>query len=102
MHVTIVQIRVKAERVEEFIAATKRNHAGAVAEPGTVCFDFLQLADDPTRFVLYEVYTTAEAAAAHKSTSHYLAWKQVADGMMAEPRVGTRCVALSPLGSERG
>ena len=42
--------------------------------------------DDPTRFVLVEVYRNAEAPAQHKATAHYQAWAAVALDMMAEPR----------------
>lgn len=33
----------------------------------------LQAVDDPCNFLLYEAYENEEAAAAHKSTGHYLA-----------------------------
>lgn len=88
MHVTLVHVYVKPEHVDDFIAATRENHLGAVAEPGNLRFDVLQQADEPTRFVLYEVYATAEDAAAHIQTAHYLKWRDAVADWMASPRQG--------------
>lgn len=96
MHVTIVQLQVKPEHLEEFMAATRRNHFGSVQEPGNRRFDVLQLADDPTRFVLYEAYVSADDAAAHKNTAHYLQWRDSVATWMAAPRVGVNYRGLLP------
>jgi (4S)-4-hydroxy-5-phosphonooxypentane-2,3-dione isomerase len=96
MHVTLVHVRVLPEHVADFIEATGANHAGAVAEPGCLRFDVLQAPDDPARFVLYEAYRDAAAAAAHKETTHYLAWRTAVAGWMAEPRRGEPFTGLLP------
>lgn len=96
MHVTLVHVRVVPERVADFIAESRANHQGAIVEPGNLRFDLLQAADDPTRFILYEAYETAEAAAAHKLTAHYLRWKEAVSPWMAEPRRGEAFVGLTP------
>ena len=96
MHVTVVQIRVKPERVGEFIEATRANHLGSVAEPGNLRFDVLQSAEDPARFVLYEVYRTGEDAAAHKRTAHYLAWRDAVQDWMESPRRGENYAVIAP------
>jgi (4S)-4-hydroxy-5-phosphonooxypentane-2,3-dione isomerase len=57
-----------------------------VQEPGIARFDVIQQQDDPTRFVLVEVYRSPEAAAAHKETAHYARWRDTVAPMMAEPR----------------
>ena len=97
MHVTLVHVRVLPELVVDFIEATRPNHLGAVTEPGCVRFDVLQAPDDPARFVLYEAYRDADAAAAHKETAHYLAWKAAVAGWMAEPRRGEPFTGLMPV-----
>ncbi len=97
MHVTLVHVHVKPERVEEFIAATRANHEASVREPGNRRFDFLQSAEDPSRFVLYEAYASAEDAAAHKGTAHYAAWRDRVADMMAEPRKGVPYAGLLPV-----
>ena len=96
MHVTLVHVRVKPEFPGDFIRASEANHRGAVREPGNRRFDVLQSADDPTRFLLYEAYESAEAAAAHKSTAHYLAWRDAVAPWMAEPRKGVAYKGLLP------
>ena len=96
MHVTLVHVHVKPESVAGFIAATRANHEASIRELGNRRFDVLQAPDDPTRFILYEAYATAEAAAAHKQTAHYAAWRDAVASMMAEPRRGEPMHGLLP------
>ena len=96
MQVTIVQVRVEARHVDDFIEASRLNHEASVQEPGNRRFDILQSADDPTRFVLYEAYDNAAAAAAHKQTAHYLRWRETVAEWMAEPRQGLPFNGLFP------
>lgn len=88
MHVTLVHVRVLPDQVEAFLEASRANHAGSVREPGSLRFDVLRDPADPTRFVIYEVFVDEAAAAAHKATPHYLAWRDRVAAMMAEPRRG--------------
>jgi (4S)-4-hydroxy-5-phosphonooxypentane-2,3-dione isomerase len=97
MYVTIVNIHVKKQHIQDFIAATKLNHLASVKEPGNRRFDVLQMANDASHFVLYEVYDTAEAAAAHKKTAHYLQWRETVSDWMATVRTGTVYNGLFPL-----
>ena len=99
MHVTLVHVIVKPEAVDAFIDATRANHEASVQEPGNRRFDVLQAPDDPTRFVLYEAYVSAEAAAAHKATPHYAIWRDTVAPMMAEPRQGVPMRGLFPSAS---
>lgn len=96
MHVTLVHVHVKPENVAEFVAATTTNHDGSRREPGNLRFDVLQCERDPTRFVIVEVYRAAEDAAGHKSTPHYLAWRDAVAPWMASPREGIRYVPVAP------
>jgi len=96
MHTTIVHVHVKADAVGAFIEACRLNHEASVQESGNRRFDVLQMADDRCRFVLYEAYASAEAAAAHKQTAHYLAWRDTVTDMMAEPRQGIPYRGLFP------
>ena len=90
MHVTLVHVHVVADWIEAFVAATRRNREGSVREPGNLRFDILQSEDDPARFVFVEIFRDAEAAAAHKTTPHYLAWRDEVANWMASPREGRR------------
>jgi len=96
MIVTCVHVHVKPEAINDFIEASGINHFESVKEPGNLRFDFVQQADDPTRFMLYEAYETEEAAAAHKTTDHYLKWRDTVKDMMAEPRYGVKYNILEP------
>ena len=96
MYVTIVHVWVKPESVDAFIAASRANHEASVQEPGNRRFDVLQDVEDPNKFVLYEAYATAEHAAAHKDTQHYLTWRDAVAEMMAQPRQGVLHRGLVP------
>lgn len=77
---------VKPEMVEAFKEATIKNAGNSIKEPGVIRFDLLQQQDDPVKFVISEVYKSAEAIAAHKETAHYAEWIQYAEPMLSEPR----------------
>ena len=96
MHVTIVHVWVKPERVDAFVEATRANHEASVQEPGNRRFDVLQDAEDENKFVLYEAYDSAEDAAAHKHTRHYLTWRETVSDWMAQPRRGVLHNGLFP------
>ena len=85
-----VYVQVKPECVEAFKAATLANARASVEEPGIARFDVVQQADEPTRFVLVEVYRTADAPAKHKETAHYAAWRDAVAPMMAVPRTSVK------------
>ena len=53
---------------ENFKKATLNNARNSVQEGGIARFDFIQQMDDPTKFVLVEVYKNADAPAKHKET----------------------------------
>jgi autoinducer 2-degrading protein len=96
MLVVHVQVMVKPEWVEAFRAATLENARQSVREPGIARFEVVQQRDDATRFVLVEVYRTDAAAAQHKTTAHYLKWRDAVAPMMAEPRVSVKFNNLFP------
>ena len=86
MFVVHVFVHVKPEMVEAFKEATIENARNSVQEPGIARFDVIQQRDDPTRFVLVEVYRTPDDPAKHKETAHYATWRDTVADMMAEPR----------------
>ncbi len=96
MLIVHVRVRVTPESVEAFKAATLANARESVKEPGIARFDVAQHHDDPTRFVLVEVYRTNEAPAAHKETRHYQVWRDAVAGMMAEPRTSVKLSSVFP------
>jgi len=97
MIVTCVYVCVKPGKEKVFIDETTLNHSESVKEPGNLRFDLIRQSDDQCRFMIYEVYESEEAAAAHKNTSHYLKWRDTVADMMAEPRKGVRYSVIQPL-----
>lgn len=96
MLVVHVHVKVKPDCVEAFKAATIANATESIKEPGIARFDVVQQNDDPTRFVLVEVYRTVDATTAHKATPHYAAWRDRMESLMAEPRYSVKCAAIFP------
>jgi autoinducer 2-degrading protein len=96
MLVVHVHAHIKPEFVDAFKEATVENARHSVKEPGIARFDVLQQADDPTRFILVEVYRTPAAPAEHKATAHYQAWRDAVAGMMVEPRTSVKFSDLFP------
>lgn len=96
MLIVHVFVHVKPEYLEAFKSATIENACNSVQESGIARFDVIQQADDPTRFVLVEIYRTAEAPAEHKATAHYAAWRDAVAEMMAEPRSSVKYDNIFP------
>jgi quinol monooxygenase YgiN len=91
-----VFIQVKPDDIDCFIEATKANARCSLDEPGIARFDLAQRLDDPTRFVLVEVYRDAAAPALHKATAHYAKWRDTVADMMAVPRTSMKFETLYP------
>lgn len=96
MLVVHVHVHVKPDCVEAFETATAENARASVQEPGIARFDVVRQKDDPTRFVLVEVYRDEEAPARHKETAHYATWRDTVAEMMAEPRSSVKYKAVFP------
>jgi (4S)-4-hydroxy-5-phosphonooxypentane-2,3-dione isomerase len=96
MQIVHVHVKVKPEFIEDFKQATIENARKSVKEAGISRFDVIQQSDDPTKFILVEVYKTAEAPAAHKETAHYAHWRDAVVEMMAEPRQGIKYTNIFP------
>ncbi len=100
MFIVHVFVHVKPQFVEAFKAATMENARNSVQEPGIARFDVVQQQEDPNRFVLVEVYRTADDPARHKETAHYATWRDTVAEMMAEPRSAVKYDNVFP--DERG
>jgi autoinducer 2-degrading protein len=97
MIVTIVNILVKPENINQFIEATIENHNNSVKEKGNLRFDVLRERDNHSAFSVYEAYETDEASAAHKKTAHYLKWREIVEPWMAQPRQGIAHTIIAPV-----
>ena len=90
MYVVCVTVHVKPDKLQSFIEATLDNARNTRREVSNIRFDVLQAEEEPSRFMLYEVYRTKEDFARHQQTEHYLRWKQTVADWMAQPRQGVR------------
>ncbi len=80
MFIALVKLQVKPELNDEFKTAILKNAELSVQrDPGCVRFDVLQQEDDPTRWVLNEVYDKEQAWVDHRAAAHFLAFKEVGD-----------------------
>jgi len=96
MLIVHVHVHVKPESIEAFRQATIENASQSVREPGIARFDVVQQNDDPSRFILVEVYRTPEAPAQHKETAHYAKWRDSVAEMMTEPRTSLKYSNVFP------
>jgi quinol monooxygenase YgiN len=96
MFIVHVHVHVKPECVDAFRRITLEDARNSVRETGIARFDLLQQQDNPTRFVLVEVYRDKDAPARHKETAHYAAWRDTVASMMAEPRTSWKFENIFP------
>ena len=99
MYTVIVNLQVKPDMVERFVEAVGENsRASRHDEPGCLRFDVHRDNDDPTHFVLYELYADERAfTEAHRSAPHYEKWR-AASAELLEPggQVNTLATPVFP------
>jgi quinol monooxygenase YgiN len=79
----MVQMEVRPGRRAEFLAGMAANAEASVRdEPGCLRFDICSVDSDENRFVLYELYTDADAFSAHKAAPHFAQWRTVAEEVL--------------------
>jgi autoinducer 2-degrading protein len=96
MQIVVVHVNVKSQFIEAFKQASIENASHSVKEAGVARFDVIQQTEDPRKFILVEVYKTADAPTAHKETAHYARWRDTVAEMMAEPRQGIKYANIFP------
>jgi quinol monooxygenase YgiN len=77
--VLAVNIRIKPENVDKFMAALLANAREARKEPGCRQFEALVDTTDRTKVMLFEVYDDDKAFEAHQQTPHFK--KYMAEGV---------------------
>ncbi len=96
MYIVHVFVDVKPDNIEQFKQATIENAQNSIKEPGIARFDVIQQIDDPTKFVLVEVYRTQDDPAKHKETAHYKKWREAVAPMMAKERYSVKYINIFP------
>jgi autoinducer 2-degrading protein len=87
MFVLTVYLEAKPENLEALKTEASINARATLAEPGALRFDFLQQVDEPTKFMLYEVYRSEEAFQAHQQTDHFKRWVERGVPLLVGERV---------------
>jgi autoinducer 2-degrading protein len=100
MLIVHVHVHVKEDMIEKFKKISIENAHNSIKEDEIARFDVIQQNDDKSKFVLNEVYKTAEAPAKHKETEHYKKWRDAVSDMMAEPRFSVKFTNLFPEDSD--
>jgi autoinducer 2-degrading protein len=96
MHIIIVRLEVKPERVDDFLQLVSFNAAESRKEPGNLRFDVVRSVDNPTRFELYEVYRDEAAVRAHQATPHYAKWRAEIEALLVTPRISEKFTSVLP------
>ena len=87
-----VQIRIKPENVEKFMAECMANAREARKEPGCRTFEVLVDPQDRTKVMLFEIYDDEKAFEVHQATPHFKKYLAEAVPLLAsrERRFWTR------------
>lgn len=96
MIIVHVHVHVKDQYIEAFKEESIKNARHSIQEAGITRFDVIQQADDPTRFLLIEIYRNEAGQGEHKQTAHYAQWRDAVSDMMAEPRSSVKYQAIYP------
>lgn len=95
MVVYLVKIHVKKGFEDAFIRASLLNKEGTRKEDGNLQFDLSLENENSSEFILYEVYKSDDAVKVHKTTEHYLKWRETVGEMMEKPREGIKYISVS-------
>ena len=82
-YVLEVQLRIKPENVDKFMAACMVNARAARQEPGCRTFEVVVDPQDPTKAMLFEIYDDEKAFEAHQATPHFKKYLAEAVPMLA-------------------
>lgn len=99
MLTVIVKLQVRPDKVDDFLEAIHENAVATLNdEPGCLRFDVHRSTEDPSSFVLYEIYRDPAAFYdEHRSTVHYRKWRAAAaEFVVGGSHINTFCVPAFP------
>ena len=96
MHMIMVRLEVKPDRIDDFMKLVLFNASESRKEPGNLRFDVVRSVDSPARFGLYEVYRDDEAVRPHQATPHYAKWRAEIEALLVTPRISEKFMSVSP------
>jgi Uncharacterized conserved protein len=87
MIIVEVTLKVKPDRISDFIRYTKDNVENSVKEAGIRRFEFYQEKESNNVFVLFEIYDSTDDQIKHRETLHYKNWKANVMSVLEAPYV---------------
>jgi (4S)-4-hydroxy-5-phosphonooxypentane-2,3-dione isomerase len=95
MIVVQVTLKVKSDRINDFIRYTKENVRNSVKETGVRRFEFYQEKESNNIFVLFEIYNSTDDQLKHRETAHFKNWKTNVMSVLEEPYIVKQYEAVS-------
>ena len=81
--VIVPEFNVKQDKVEKFKDLIAQHaHNSVNNETECLAFDSCQDPDDPTRFILYEVYVKESSLETHRQSDHYRWFSEMAESLV--------------------
>jgi quinol monooxygenase YgiN len=87
MIIVEVTLKVKPDRINDFIKYTKDNVENSLKEAGIRRFEFYKEKESKNVFVLFEIYESIDDQIKHRETLHYKNWKAIIMSVLEEPYV---------------
>ena len=87
MIIVEVTLKVKPDRINDFIKYTKDNVENSLKEAGIRRFEFYKEKESNNIFVLFEIYESTDDQIKHRETLHYKNWKANVVPVLEEPYV---------------
>lgn len=94
MYALTVIVHVMENETKTFLQKTLECALATQKENGNVRYDILQNEDDPSCFIVYEVYRTKDDFLFHRETPHSKKWKLETESIIAKPRERIRCHSI--------
>lgn len=88
MFAVFAKLKIKSDKVEQFLSYAGPNARGARTEPGCLRFDVIRDETSPTTFYLYELYRDKAAFATHQEMPYFKAFFEGAGDTLVEPPEG--------------
>ena len=96
MHMRVVSMKIKPERVEGFKSASVTGIEKLLSEPGVVSTALLQQVDAPSHFFLIEAYSSRDAYDQHLKSECYLEWQKQVEQLVVEAAESVEYAPIYP------
>ncbi|MBE0690994.1 MAG: antibiotic biosynthesis monooxygenase [Anaerolineae bacterium] len=70
-----ILVKVKADKLDEFMQVALLDARESVKEEGNLRFEIYSREDNPTELLVFEIYRSQEALEAHRQTEQIKAWR---------------------------